>query len=420
MSTPPTDKDLLQKCRLEIEAKLGWGDPQAWTSQDFELLSERIFTDTRIRISVSTLKRIWGRASYTSEPNTATLNALAGFLSYDSWRAYRQAAAGVVSPPPEEPKPAVRSTRFPFYGLGLAGLLLGVFYFVRPAEAPDPDQFSFDSRPVVKGIPNSVIFRYDASKSDADSVFIQQSWDDRRRARVSKNQHEHTSIYYSPGYFRAKLIVGNRVVKEHDLLVPTDGWLPLVIQEPVPVYFRPEEAVSDSVMRLPASLIEKKGIPLQPQTPWTSYYYVKDFQGVKSDAFRFETELRHEFGEGSAACRKMQVLLLTTDGVYLVPLSAPGCIADLSVMLRNESVSGRDTDLSAFGIDSTGWTRLVLESKNGQLRILINGREALRRPAAKDPARIVGMVYQFQGTGAIRNVALYAGDRPVFTSLKGR
>lgn len=421
MSTIPSDKDLLRQCREEIEARLGWGDPGSWTSQDFETLSEQIFTDTRIRISVSTLKRIWGRVNYTSEPNTATLNALAGFLSYENWRAYRQATAGVVPPPAPPEKPLTQGkNRFPFYGLGLAGLLLGIFYAVRPEKTPDPGVYRFDSRPVTKGIPNSVVFRYDATQADADSVFIQQSWDDRRRARVSKNQHEHTSIYYWPGYFRAKLIVGNRVVKEHDLLIPSDGWLSVITQEPTPVYFRQAETLSDSVLRLPARLIEQKGITLQPQTPWTDYYNVRDFGEVKTDAFRFEAEVKNEFGEGSAACRRTQVLLLTTDGIILIPLSAPGCIADLQLINRNESVSGRDRDLSAFGVDFSRWTSLVAEGRAGQFRILINGHEAYRHPAPKEAARIVGMVYRFQGTGAVRKVALYAGSKPVFTSLKGK
>src|SRR5690606_11448274 len=87
---------------------------------------------------------------------------------------------------------------------------------VSVASPPDAGTFSFTSTKVItEGVPNSVIFNYDAtSASDQDSIFIQQSWDKQLRRQVKRTESHHTSIYYYPGYFRAKLVVNDRVVKE--------------------------------------------------------------------------------------------------------------------------------------------------------------------------------------------------------------
>src|SRR5580704_16245478 len=84
------EKQLLVICRRLVEDSLHWGDSEAWSNDDFEQLSQKIFDKTKVQLSVSTLKRIWGKVRYENFPTTATLNALAGFLDYESWRDFRQ------------------------------------------------------------------------------------------------------------------------------------------------------------------------------------------------------------------------------------------------------------------------------------------------------------------------------------------
>src|ERR1700761_7310896 len=76
----------LEQCKRLIEASLGWGDPVSWTNEDFDTLSDRIAERTSVRLSVSTLKRIWGKVKYDSSPTMATLNALARFAGFEGWR----------------------------------------------------------------------------------------------------------------------------------------------------------------------------------------------------------------------------------------------------------------------------------------------------------------------------------------------
>src|SRR5688500_6826322 len=82
--------DLLLKCCALIEQKLSWGSGDNWQNQDFEALSAQIFDQTQVVLSVSTLKRVWGKVKYDSLPSPTTLNTLAVFAGYKNWREFRQ------------------------------------------------------------------------------------------------------------------------------------------------------------------------------------------------------------------------------------------------------------------------------------------------------------------------------------------
>ena len=233
----------------------------------------------------------------------------------------------------------------------LVGAVAVIFYFTSFDTAKpniDPAKFSFSSKKVVDvGVPNTVIFDYDATAAKpSDSVFIQQSWDKRLSRLVARDQRQHTSIYYYPGFFQAKLRVNDQIVKQHDLFIKSNGWLPLVDVSPVPVYFKPGDIVSNGVIGLPLDKIISNNIDLQPKAPWVGYYNVGDFGDIVSDDFVFETEVKNEYSEGSAACQHTEVHVLFEGAAMVIPLSIPGCVSELSF----GDMSGKKLDLSRLGV----------------------------------------------------------------------
>lgn len=417
-----SDSTDLLRCKQLIERKLDWGASESWTSVDFENLQQRILDETGVSLSASTLRRIWGRVDYQHLPSNTTLNTLAQFAGYPDWRTFIKSQ--VLSDLP--PTPVERLTREPvkhainwvrlswIAGLVITIVLIGIVAFDQKQPQLNTNQYSFSSKPLTRSIPNSVIFTYNASASPTDSVYIQQSWNPRLRALVDKDSQTYTSIYYEPGYYRAKLLVGKQIVKEHPLLIPTNGWLGTIATKPVPVYLKPDEFIGPTLMRLPVAGIQQKNVPLQPEVPLVKYFNVGNFDPVPLTYFSFSSDVKNEYGEGAAACQQTWIELITDDMPITIPLCTKGCVSELTLLDGSHMISGKKTDLSRFGVDYASWINVSCKSDGHKLYYHINGELAYEAALPKKKVTIVGIAYGFRGTGAVRNINLQANDKQVF------
>ena len=313
---------LIEKLKECIGNHLSWGNHENWSNKDFEDLSEKIFEKTNVQLSAVTLKRIWGKLKYDSAPTINTLNTLAQFVGFETWRDFRNQSKenslhGSADLPSqneilETTKNQFLNKKIKYGAIAALLIILGVLFlsFITGKSAkilkPSPDDFAFSIKKVITtGVPNSVIFDYDASKSPVDSIYIQQSWNKDLSTLVPKTQNQHTSIYYYPGYFKAKLVVGDQIMKEHDLFIQSDGWIPFVEQKPVPIYLDNKDLKKEGIMGLSIDNIKSYNIQLQPNTPIVRYSNVKDFGSITSDEFVLETAVRSEYNMGAAVCQKV-------------------------------------------------------------------------------------------------------------------
>jgi hypothetical protein len=296
-------------------------------------------------------------------------------------------------------------------GIPVLILILAILLFLHGQQPPpQPQDYSFTSKKVVtSGLPNSVVFDYDASRAPDDSVIIQQSWDTTRRVKVPRSGHQYTSIYYYPDFYHATLRVHDRVVKTHSLLIQSNGWLPLIERDPVPVYFKKEEAIHDGRMSLSLDQIRSSNIPLQPTAPTVLFSNVRDFGEIYSDHFTFETVLKNDYAEGANACQVTRIYLLCEGTAIWVPLCAKGCISASDLYFTYFYTSGKREDLSNFGVDFSKYVKLRIESDSGRAKIFVNDKLAYTVPRHIRHSKIIGIDYSFEGTGSVDYVSLGNG-----------
>ncbi len=80
----------IRQCMDLIEARWQRGPSAEWKSYDFEKLSDEIFDATGISLSISTLKRLFGKVTYNNLPTVNTLNTLARFVGFEDWNAFKR------------------------------------------------------------------------------------------------------------------------------------------------------------------------------------------------------------------------------------------------------------------------------------------------------------------------------------------
>jgi len=412
------EKVLLARCLEQIEQVLNWGLSAQWTNHDFENLSTKIAEKTQVRLSVSTLKRIWGRVRYDSSPTPATLNALAEFLDYTGWRDFQarqtplvvEVGAEARSSPQEAgatKRLAARKPRWLVYSIAVVLVVLVVLFLVKgkTPEHPVVGNVVFKSHIVSDDLPNSVVFTYDIGGMPADSVFIQQSWDPERRQRVSPTGHTHTSLYYTPGYFQAKLIVNDSILKEDIVFIQTRGWRGIIDGKP-PVYLSQSEMKQPDGMGVDSpTLSDKLGTGVFTDH-WVTFSNVRDFAGLRTDAFTLEASVRNTATVEQSLCRRVRIIILCKGGAMMIPLTAKGCISNISVLTSERRVDGKTNDLSAFGCNFFGFEHVRCEAANGHLKIFVNDMLALDETQRLPALDIVGIRISFEGTGEIQSFKL--------------
>ncbi|GAA0549479.1 hypothetical protein [Chitinophaga japonensis] len=397
----------LSRCLERIEAIFERGASDQWATYDFEKLSDAIYERTEVRLSVTTLKRIWGKLKYGSAPTITTLNALARFAGYADWKDLTQKLDQPATPEMgatvgKSPRKSKRLV------LGLAGTLMLAaalyFFFISAGEKGrvyHSSQFEFSANKVVtEGVPNSVIFNYTA-REKPESLFIVQTWDMSRKTLVSGNKHQHSAIYYYPGYFKAKLVADGQVMKTHDLWITSGGWLCLLEEEPAPIYFKQEECVQNGVVEVNAAMLERhRRLAAGARV---RFFNQREMPGLVNDNFTFETKVKNEFDDGANACHHTEVLIQCKDDIIFIPLTAKPCVGDLLLYFCGARVESKSADLSGFGCDLTQWTSLRVETVNKTARIYVNGRKAYTLTFPNHPTEIVGVQYRFNGAAAVKD-----------------
>ncbi len=421
--------ELLSLCLEKIEEKLEWPDSSEWRNSHFELLSERIFEDTQIQLSPMTLKRIWGKVSYHSFPAMHTLDVLAKFIAYENWIYFQQdierkaqqklldsqSSRGIF------PKPVQKNIAFVAVIISFL-VLLTQFASIKGAAVLSlkDGMIRFDFEPVSQGLPNTVVFNYEVKNTQADSVFIQQSWDPNLREKVDKEGNVHTATYYYPGFYKAKLLLNKEVVSEKDLYIKSKGWLGTIDKEPIPFYLDQREISAPGIIRTRATQLTQRGYDLHESLPTSSLHLVKDFGDISGENFKLTTQFKHTLGQGAAICQKSSLVILCSETPFIIPFSIPGCVGELDLYLAGQNYSGKKNDLTGFGVSFTDWMKLEVDVNDKALKIKVNEQAIFKDTLKRNPGKIVGVRYKFHGTGAVNSLKIESPGQAPFEDTFGK
>lgn len=371
-----------------------------WRQRDMEYLARLIEERSGVLLSLSTVKRLLRNDHQIPQP--ATLNALVSVLGYSDWQQFKMSNSRSAgrSRPKYIMKLAIGASAI----IGVAGLLIILSYSAGPDRSMvqiNGDVTFMANKTVSRGVPNTVIFTYDLQHVSADSFFIQQSWNKLEKTPLDQEGGHFTSIYYYPGYHRAKLIANDSVLFKKPVHITTDGWLPLVrrnITDKVPVYinrrFEDHELLQVSSDDLTLSKID------QDQPFLLTWFNVRDFGNIHSDNFRVDTRLKVDSLRNDV-CPFIRVMVRAEKDIFLIYLVEKGCENKAKVRAGEVEQNGRFNDLSALGVDVHDWQDLTLKVIDKHAVIMLGGRPVHEIDFQEDFGKVVGLSITFLGTGSV-------------------
>lgn len=410
----------LKECRRLVEERLSWPvSSKDWRQRDYLNLIAALEDKTGIALSLSTVKRIWSD-KYTGNPHPATLDALAKFAGFEDWLSFQQSQRERMMPRETDVGPIiVRPSRFWRLPLLLVAILGGSLVLLLGGETGE-ERVTTDKEAVVftvdntrpTGVPNTVIFRFDLSQIEADSFFIQQSWDPTNRASVAQTDTVLTSIYYHPGVHTAKIIANETVVKETTLRIHSGGWIAAAYvgkTDFVPTYL-PLEVVDDKTrIYLPEEQLATYGLAVENDLA-VNYYYVDDFRSLSGDDFTLSVTFRVD-SLFPLTCPMMGIMVIGAEETHGLRLTDKGCIHQGQLKFGEKILSGRNTDLSKLAMNPFEEQQLTINVSDGQVKILRQDQLLLSTAYTEDIGEFVGLCFSFSGTGAVHAVELTDGAK---------
>ncbi len=456
------DTFYLHKGLQLIEEKLQWGDSKDWVHADFIRLSEKVTAASRISISAHTLKRLFGKIRYKEEynPQYDTKKALAIFLGYSDWEDFvidcKQTAAVATadlaavhaagftpdaSPRPHAPGPMavapelhpddthawspvsetppiapapvtpkvsrvrsfLREQRVLLGAFALTLLGLAGFFLYQSCQEP---VISFRGKNLLGKAPLTAVFHYELSRVSTDSVFT--FFEGNREKRFLPRTRNTTTQYYEyPGFYQVQLMVGNKVASTTGVHVLSEGWKGIIVTADDSIYYHLATANIAKGGRLEASPMEVKASGVDTTDRyWTVYCNAREFK-ASGDDFLLDTRVKSNVKKEHMLCKDFGIRIIGETGKIRIHLVQPGCTRWARLTVGDVHVEGGFTDLSALGQDLTGWRRVQLAVKEGQARILVDGKPVYTLPYDRKIGAMKSIELEFLGVGAVDYVKLY-------------
>nr|WP_299342429.1 hypothetical protein [Allomuricauda sp.] len=418
----PFDSTLLEKVKKKIATEANLVETKAWSQKDFEFLSFFIEEKTGCRLSVSTLKRIWSN-DYQRLPHISTLDALSTVAFDKNWQHLKSASITNLNAKKAGSFKKISVGQKKSYRKIAIGLLLvipTVLILIGGATAIQKGQskktevteVSFGHTKTLENqLPNTVVFQYDIEAIDADRFFLQQSWDRSRRVEIFKGARERTDIYYVPGYFTAKLIADEEVIKEMPVHITYKNWF-IAARQPMSniVTFDKDLWLRKDYLGIDAETLGSKGIDVNRNFQ-LAYYHVKHF-GVDGDNLTYQASFKMDSLE-NVDCPIMNIHLQGTNGYYWIMIGNKGCGSELSQRIGDKFHDGKTQDLTKLTTNMYQWNEFEIRTVDKNVHIAVNGSEVLSTSYKTPIDEIMEISYFFNGMGLIDNVELRDGQEEI-------
>lgn len=403
-----TEQDLVKKCLNDICKKNGFEGFASMTQRDFELISRIIEENTNILISVSTIKRLIN-GDFNRLPQTATLNAISNYLGFKNWQAYKISINASDSLSNANNDVAITENRTPKlkkpwrWLIGL-GLVLGIILFVGfnklfSNSSKNYEKAAFGAKKTTKNaIPNTVIFNYNIDAIEADSFFIQQSWDKNRRVRIYKNNYTLTDIYYEPGYHTAKLIANDSIIKTVYVSIPTDSWF-LYAQDfarkKAPQYIKNNNAFKKGYFGLDKSDLKQNQVEDDEEKIFFYTYFPSNIS-ESSDNYHLTARVKMKEVRNNH-CPYIMYEIFTQKYFNFLKSYTDGCASEAQAGFGENFMRGKNIDLSPICTDVFQWNDVEIIVKNKHAKILINNKEVFSAKYNDSSGLITGLGFLSNG-----------------------
>jgi len=457
---------LIKKAIRLLERKVGYPNSKEWGDKIYGDLSNMIFDATKIRISISTLKRFFGKVKTykdTYKPQIETKNAIALYLGYKDWNHYviinrkskqeeseeidledvdnkdneeiisqeiellevkdehkiddfRNVSIDINFEEPVFQETGTKKFSYQkYFYISLITIVLGgslYFNFSRKHQITTTIPLKFELVDSVQIFPFTAQLNYDASNIKTDSLFVEfgDNFDYLYSGPVYLNPNNKllNHSYLFPDYYTMKLMNKNSVLLQKKIHVITDNWIAVLSNKTsfAKNFYSilPISPIKGGRLFVPDTQIWNMGIN-KNQNYWLEYRLVKDF-GFQMDNMNFETFLKNDPLEGGINCNDIIVILRGENNFIQFNFLNKGCTQYAKFFVSEVKISGRENDLSAMGRNVQNGVKLKLKTDKYFCELFCNDTLVAKTKYSQKLGNLKLIEFVFKGVGSVDYVTI--------------
>jgi hypothetical protein len=410
-----TEVDFLQIWVDKVAELKNWPPANEWSNHQFQILSEEISNKSGILISRNTLRKLVTHLSqgYKHSPRTATKDAFAQYIGFDSWRQFEKSVEQQSNIPRKKNRLLwIIPTIFV-----LVFVVISLFYDA-DSQATIQD-FDFEILNPVGNVPHTVECKYNFKNIVTDDIKVDFGHIDPTGkyllVDLKKSDSIHKECFHYPGVYNVRLFIDETLVKARKVWINSNGWFsnvvdirPYLLAVDVPDWLQkagvrfehiPFDAIikpditQEGYMHIPENAIEKLGYI--SKNFHTHFKHFKDF-GV--DLNNCDLSIRFKdsrFGSGTF-CHEAAFYLEGENGKLGFKFAEEGCNKYTQQRIGNSYLSGEKNNLDYLILSYKEFTTVSIKSTPDSVYLSVDGNIRKVLPNAQNLGSLRGLHFWFK------------------------
>ncbi|MDX2445453.1 MAG: hypothetical protein QNK30_16780 [Bacteroidales bacterium] len=422
-----TEKELINYCCRKIEEIFGHGPSADWSHHHFALLSDSIEKRTKIVISESTLKRLFGKRPTDPDyiPQLATRDVLSKYAGFTDWQdlcffSTHHFSRDILTKETKRNDPTRKISAKSFV-FGVSLILIVVFgfliqYFIRINVNKVPD-FQLSIRNPVDTIPFTAIFDYQVPSKNKDTFYLHIP--EFNAYPLFSDSRIYTHWFNFPGLFPVTLHWKNKIIDTLFIHAQNSYWQAgIALYEPEnhfkPFYQTSIDVTENNLLYLSPTTLSKYGVDTLSNY-WTEFRLFKNYK-VSLDDCTISAAAQNNSMSGGKPCYDIGLELVGENGRIQVVFIDKKCFRFVQLTMGEKTYDGKYHDLSMFGTNVKNWTNYQVSVKDKLAMFYIDNEIVFEEEYDPALGQLKGIIIRFFGSGQARSIEITDGKGQIILS----
>jgi hypothetical protein len=365
-------------------------------------LSRQIFEKSGVLVSVSSLKRIFGKIASQHEPQRETRNALAKFLDYDDWDDFTRNNPLVFDDQKINKKRSFKTLLvFIIFAVLIISSLFLLYRFKIVSSSRALEKVNFSGKYLTGTSPHTVVFHYNIADV-SDSVYINYDDDFTEINSEALNPEKNTIThrYILPDLYKVNLIYKQKTIRTIPVHLKTDGWHTYLGYNKLTKFYPYDRTTETGKLEIDTDIAFGLGLFTKDEKVLVKHRLVKDFN-IHGDHCRLKASVANLKKLKTLDCFVASFVIHGDSGKINISFAQDDCLEFAYLKFGNTVLSGKNNELSSLLADFTTWQNLEIEVGNRKLTIKINNETRLFLDFPVNMGEIRSLLFDTSVSGAL-------------------